>query len=115
MPVAAVVVAVNAGDKLASLKPFGPVQLYVGDPMPLTPAALNVTDEPTHSRFGNALTLVIIGNAFTVTVVVVAVALVQPPPGYVTVKLYTPLAAVVVVVNTGDMLASLKLFGPDQL
>ena len=49
--------------------------------MPLTPVAVNVILVPTHNGFGEALTLVIVGNAFTVTDVVVAVALVHPAPG----------------------------------
>ena len=45
-------------------------------------------DEFTHNNVGDALTLVIIGTAFTVTAVVVTdIALVQPVPGYVTVRL----------------------------
>ena len=39
-----------------------------------------------------------------VTAAVTDVALPQPPPGYVTAKLYTPLAAVVVAVNDGATL-----------
>ena len=73
--------AVNTGDIPAELKLFGPVQLYVGDPVPLTPNALSVIAVPTQSGFGDASTLVIVGNAFTVTVVVVCVTLVQPAPG----------------------------------
>ena len=60
---------------------FGPLQLYVGEPVPVTPAALNVIPVPTHNGFGEALTLVIVGTAFTVTVEEVLVALVQPIPG----------------------------------
>jgi hypothetical protein len=56
-----------------------------------------------------------VGTAFTLTVGVTDVALVQPVPGYVTAKLYTPLAAVVVAVKNGDTLVELKLFGPLQL
>jgi hypothetical protein len=72
--------------------------------VPLTPVALRVIPVPTQSGFGDALTLVIVGNAFTVTAAVTDVALPQPPPGYVTAKLYTPLAAVVVAVNDGATL-----------
>ena len=57
----------------------------------------------------------VVGNAFTVTVVVVATALVQPVPGYVTERLYTPFAPVTEAVNTGDETVELKLFGPVQL
>ena len=49
--------------------------------MPLTPVALRVITVPTQSGFGVALTLVIVGKAFTVTAEVTDVALVQPVPG----------------------------------
>ena len=75
--------------------------------MPVTPVALRFIVVPTHSKSGDALTLDIVGTAFTVTDVVVAVALVQPVPGYVTAKLYTPPAAVVVAVNDGATPAEL--------
>jgi hypothetical protein len=75
--------------------------------VPLTPVALRVIAVPTQSGFGDALTLVIVGNAFTTTAPVTAVALVQPVPGYDTVKLYTPPAAVVVAVNDGATLVEL--------
>jgi hypothetical protein len=68
-----------------------------------------------HSGLGLALKLVIVGTAFTLTVDVTDVVLVQPDPGKVTVKLYTPEAAVVVAVNEGVALAETKLFGPVQL
>jgi len=74
----------------------------VGDPVPVTPVALRFNVAPTQSGFGEALTLPIVGNAFTVTIGVDAEALTQPAPGYVTVKLYTPLANVVVAVKVGD-------------
>src|SRR4051794_21863580 len=64
-PLPAVVVAVNDGAAVASLKPFGPVQLYVGVPVPATPLALRLIVDPTHSVDGTALTLVIVGSAFT--------------------------------------------------
>ena len=48
--------------------------------MPLTPVALNVIAVPTHSGFGDALTLVIVGNGLTVTAEVTDVLLVQPVP-----------------------------------
>ena len=83
--------------------------------MPLTPVAVRFSVVPIQSGFGEAVTLVMVGNAFTVTVAVTDAALVQPPPGKVTVKLYTPLAAVVVAVNEGATLAETKLFGPVQL
>jgi len=70
---------------------------------------------PTHNGFGDAFTLVIVGTAFTLTAEVAELALVQPVPGYVTVKLYTPLAAVVVAVNDGATLVEAKVFGPIQL
>ena len=70
---------------------------------------------PTHAGFGDSLTLVIVGTAFTLTAGVTDVALVQPAPGKVTDKLYTPLAAVVVAVNDGATIVELKLFGPLQL
>jgi hypothetical protein len=75
------VVAVNTGDTDASLKPFGPVQLYVGAPVPVTPVAVSVIAVPTQSGFGDAFTLEIVGSGFTVTVDVTEVALVQPAPG----------------------------------
>ena len=49
--------------------------------MPLTPVALRVIAVPTQSGLGDALTLVIVGNAFTSTAGVTEVALVQPVPG----------------------------------
>ena len=49
--------------------------------MPVTPVALNVIDVPVHSSVGFALTLVIVGNALTVTGDVTDVLLVQPVPG----------------------------------
>ena len=49
--------------------------------MPLTPVALRVIAVPVQSGFGVALTLVMVGKAFTVTVEVTDVALVQPAPG----------------------------------
>ena len=49
--------------------------------MPLTPVALRVIAVPVHNGFGDALTLVIVGKAFTVTAEVTDVALVQPVPG----------------------------------
>ena len=49
--------------------------------MPLTPVAVRFSVVPTQRGFGNALTLVIVGNAFTVTVDVTDVALVHPAPG----------------------------------
>jgi hypothetical protein len=52
--------------------------LYVG--VPLTPVALRVMAVPVQSGFGDALTLVIVGKAFTVTIAVTEVALVQPAP-----------------------------------
>jgi len=75
------VVAVNEGAALAELKLLGPVQLYVGEPVPLTPAALSVIADPAHNGFGDALTLVTVGNAFTVTIEVFFMALVHPAPG----------------------------------
>ena len=55
------------------------------------------------------------GKAFTVTAIVVAVELIQPAPGYVTVKLYTPLAVVTEAVNDGAELVEEKLLVPVQL
>ena len=75
--------------------------------MPLTPVAVNVILVPTHNGFGEALTLVIVGNGLTVTAGVTDVLLVHPVPGNVTARLYTPLANVVVAVNTGDMAVEL--------
>jgi hypothetical protein len=75
--------------------------------VPLTPVALKVVAAPTQSGFGEALTLAIVGNAFTVTGAVTEIELVQPVLGEVTVKLYTPLAAVVVGVNIGVTLVEL--------
>jgi len=72
--------------------------------VPLTPAALRFSVAPTQSGLGETLTLVIVGTAFTVTADVTEEALVQPAPGYVTAKLYMPLAAVVVAVNDGATL-----------
>ena len=66
---------------LADVKLLGPLQLYVAEPVPVTPVALRFNVVPTHNGFGDALTLVIVGNAFTVTAVVTDVALVQPLPG----------------------------------
>lgn len=76
----------------------------MGDPVPVTPEALRFMVDPTHNGNGLALTLPIVGNALTVTVGVPEVALVQPAPGYVTDKLYTPLANVVEAVNDGATL-----------
>ena len=81
MPFAAVVVAVNAGEVAVEANVLGPLQLYVGEPVPLTPTALKVAPVPTHSAFGEALILVMVGKAFTVTVDVDEFALVQPVPG----------------------------------
>ena len=61
------VVAVNDGAALAELKLFGPLQLYVGLPVPLTPVALRFIAVPTQRANGDALTLVIVGNELTVT------------------------------------------------
>ena len=50
-------------------------------PVPVTPVALNVIDAPAHKGLGDALILVIVGNALTVTGEVTDVLLVQPVPG----------------------------------
>jgi hypothetical protein len=49
--------------------------------VPVTPVALNVIDVPVHNGLGDALILVIVGKAFTVTGDVTEVLLVQPVPG----------------------------------
>jgi hypothetical protein len=62
--------------------------------------------------------LATVGKALTVTAGdVTATVLVQPAPGYVTVRLYAPLCAVVLVVNPVELpeVVVLKLFGPVQL
>jgi hypothetical protein len=75
------VVAVKDGATLVELNPFGPLQLYAGVPVPLTPVALRLNVVPVHKGFGDALILVKVGNALTVTDVVVCTVLVQPEPG----------------------------------
>ena len=55
-----------------------------------------------HSWFGVALMLVIVGTAFTLTEAVDAAVLVQPVVVLVTVRLYTPPAAVTEAVNEGE-------------
>jgi hypothetical protein len=64
-PPAADVVAVKDGATLVELNPFGPLQLYAGLPVPLTPVALRLTVVPVHKGFGDALILAIVGAAFT--------------------------------------------------
>jgi len=83
--------------------------------VPLTPAALRFNTVPTQSGFGVALTLVIVGTALTVTKDVTDVLLVHPVVVEVTVKLYTPEAAVAVAVNDGATPVDVKPLGPVQL
>ena len=64
------VVAVNVGAALAELKLLGPVQLYTGLPVPLTPVAVRLIIDPVQSDDGDALSPVIAGNVFTVTGVI---------------------------------------------
>ena len=67
---------------------MGPLHAYVtGVPVPVTPVALKVIDVPTHNWPGVAVTVVIVGTAFTDTVPVCAVKLVQPVVVYVTARL----------------------------
>ena len=69
-------------------------------PVAVTVPALSVNGLPVQTVVAEGVIPVIVGRVFTVTEgEVTAAVLVQPVPGYVTVKLYTPLAAVVVGVN----------------
>src|SRR5438128_5311934 len=70
---------------------------------------------PTHTAFIYALSLLDALPIFTVTAEVTEVALVQPVPGKVTAKLYTPLAPEGVGVNTGDAAVEVELFGLVQV
>jgi hypothetical protein len=66
---------------------------------------------------GVAPILTNVGKLFTVTFAELTTGLVQPVPGYVTVSEYTPLAPVTNGVSVVEFegVATLKLFGPDQL
>ena len=77
-------------------------------PEPVTPVELIVKVAPVHNGFGDALIPPpIVGTAFTDTMPVADTALVHPVPGYVTVKLYIPVAAVTEAENTGEVAAEL--------
>jgi hypothetical protein len=80
-PLATVTDAVNDGEAAVEVNPFGPDHAYIGVPVLVTPVALSVIEVPVHNGLGDALILVIVGSAFTVTGDVTEVLLVQPVPG----------------------------------
>ena len=78
----------------------GPLHVYIADPLPLvTPDAESVSVPPEQRAVADAVSVPTEAGSATVTDDVTTAALVQPVPGYVTVRLYTPLEAEVVGVN----------------
>ena len=90
-----------AGFCVASVNPFGPLQLYV--PPPVEDRAIVAP-----SQYAPLLDAVGTGRGFTVTLVV-AVAV---QPVRVTVTVYTPLIAVVEPAIVGVALVEVNAFGP---
>ena len=79
-------------------------------PVPVTAPAFSVSAVPAHKLVVLGVMLATVGSAFTVTLgEVTAAVLVQPVPGYVTVREYWPLAAVVVAVKTAELVAVVVL------
>ena len=95
---------------MVALKVFGPVHAYLNEPVP--PLAVVVRFNVLPAQIGPLLPIAVIaGNGFTVAVIVF-VPVAPHPLASVTLRLYTPLAAVVADVIDGFWLVELKVFGP---
>jgi hypothetical protein len=80
-PLYAVDGGVPVDDAAVEVKPAGPLQLYDGEPVPLTPIALKVDAVPTQKKLGDMLIEEMVGTGFTETIDVVLIVLVHPAPG----------------------------------
>jgi len=84
-----------------------PIVAIDGEPLLHDPNAVGSTKDAVAPWQTSGVPVIGLGIGLTVTDAVEDEALVQPAPVYVTVKLYIPLAAVVVGANDGAMLVEL--------